>query len=289
MESFTPPDCVCLKNPDGSLPVCDVSSTRTGTCCLDERGACCWAGDCIDLSNYQDGLAGSGDGQSLQYLCDTEYSRAPAGQPLYETHYLEGKLCHTNPCCIGLVSVTGPAVQGNQVVINDAFLTFMDALVACATAPGLDVKLIVQSTSRCGVPTNSGDPDITPALNSNHLIGMAIDTNLNLPSEGGCNRNCMAAGYCAYHAHLSACKHKFPTPPQKNAKNSRINRFFTCVRGEGVKVGADFHTPDWNHFDAGGVPASTTREAYQKILKQYCMNECPRVPKGNPGHAACNC
>ena len=284
-EELTPSDCTCAANvdstgaPDGSFQICDISSTRTGTCCVHEKGVCCSAtSECADLSNYQGAYARLG--VSLAYLCATDVFGGKA-------HFLEDKMCSKNPCCTGLATVTGPALRGNQVVINDAFMTSVELMVACAE--GLHMKLIVQSTSRCGVPTDSGDPDIKPAINSNHLIGMAIDTNLELPGGEGCNRSCMAAGYCAFHAHVHGCKVKFPKSPPMDDKHRNINEFFTCVRSEGIRVGARFHTPDRNHFDGGGAPSSTAKEAYQEILKTYCKDECPNVRKHNPGKHACNC
>ena len=182
--------------------------------------------------------------------------------------------------CAGLTTISSPTLKGNQVIISENFKKDVEHLISCAEEYNL--KLNVESTGRSEPPS---DPKATTEDKSDHQVGQAIDTNLELPNGSGCNRNCMGAGYCAFHMETISCKKSFGNimPPQ-NINNKLINNFFKCAEKDGIRLGATFQ--DWNHFERGKATKSA-RTKFQNLLTKYCNQQCPNIPKKSPGTYAC--
>ena len=186
--------------------------------------------------------------------------------------------------CAGLTTISSPTLKGNQVVISENFKKDVEHLINCAEKYNL--KSNVESTGRSEPPP---DPNAVVAYKSDHQIGQALDTNLELPNGSGCNRECMGKGYCAFNMNTIPCKKAYGNMvlPQ-NVNNKMINDFFKCAEKDGIRLGATFIKPggDWNHFERGKATKSA-KTNFQKLLTKYCNQQCPNLPKKSPGIYAC--
>ena len=272
----------------------DFSGECSG--CCPESDVCCLfsSNDAVlPLINKCNAAGGFGDLQSNtgpvpvnppndQFRCKPEFSCTVPCK--FNQYSISGSpTCHDCPKpCRGLTTIRNKTLKDNQVVISDDFAKDIMHLVSCAET--FNMRLSVQSTSRCGVPSDS-----LAVQNSDHQLGKAIDASLYLPNNKYCNRDkCMAAGYCAFNMGETYCKSKFSKSPpsQFNATNRRVNGFLKCAGEKGLSVGATFAKKDFNHFERGSFSASR-KEKYQSLLKRYCNNECSNVPLGKSGNGAC--
>jgi hypothetical protein len=260
-----------------SMP-CSLAARQgtAGTCCQFDNGTPLVCLDQLCVPAFDPGTPNncSCDGQVISTAPGRRLSAGVTSCPVPDP-------------CNGLTTMKDPNLKSHQVVISDSFKNDIQDLLICAEVSGM--KLIVQSTGRCDVPDSTGDPDIDPATDSDHRLGNAIDTNLRMSDGSFCKRDCMAAAYCAYHMDSNGCKKKFGNnPPPQTDRNALINDFLTCAGKNGLKVGATFKKPDWNHFQRGSFNQAAA-DAFKALLQKYCNKQCPNVSKGDPGLSACNC
>ena len=173
--------------------------------------------------------------------------------------------------CPGITVVNDAKLIGSQVVVNDNFVANIDRMVECAKPDNL--KLFAVSSSRCSVPV--GVQQVALGITSDHLIGMAIDIQPQLPNTNHLvSKDQMAAAWCAFNMDTEPCKTKYsnnipqeaeeycnknkdkkpckdykgyPTPDSKDNVNMIVHRFMVCVaKDSNIELGATFKGINFN-------------------------------------------
>uniref|UniRef100_H2ZDV9 Peptidase M15C domain-containing protein n=1 Tax=Ciona savignyi TaxID=51511 RepID=H2ZDV9_CIOSA len=187
-------DTTCVSNSENWASCCDSACTSSG-------------GTCKDNSNYCSGRYSSGKcgGPSERQCCSSSTSSGSCNLVTYSTANVYGYN--------GLTVQVEPGFKSNMVDINSF-------AISCG------VEVVVTHAFR-EEGQDLGGTVVPPASNSNHLVGHAIDMNLDTPS-GFCNSDCLYAKY-----------------------NSYANCFLNKVTSSGLRWGGDFYSPDPVHIDDG--------------------------------------
>ena len=179
----------------------DYRCTDLGGTCQDSRTYTC-------NGHYETGIC---DGSSYRKCCiadnDPDYACHALGGECYDSSkvtcqngdYISGYCSGANSikCCVEnncpLIKWTSSKVKGyyHDVYVENDFLPCLQAMQDEATANSLTVW-VTQAYRKDGVdPIN---PIVPPSSTSNHLVGHAIDCNLDTPYGWG-NGDCMAKAY----------------------------------------------------------------------------------------------
>ncbi|CAK8683556.1 unnamed protein product [Clavelina lepadiformis] len=204
--------------------LCDGDSNRR--CCLDCSSQCLsdeqnWAsccdsactsngGSCQDNSNYCGGSYSSGKcgGPSSRQCCSTSSTGGGGGSctlQSYSSTYIKG-------------------YNGLNVEVEPGFVQYMDNMNTYARQCGVTVWVTHAFRDE---NESLGGTVVPPATTSNHLVGHAIDMNLDT-SSGWCNGDCLYAGY-----------------------NSDAECFIQKVMNSGLRWGGVWSPSDPVHIDDG--------------------------------------
>lgn len=143
-----------------------------------------------------------------------------------------------------LKSFSGSQFIGKPVLADSDFIPFLDLVNALAKTNGLQI-FVTSSTRPFGVPVSGSI--VPPASRSNHLVGHAIDMNIQI---GAKLFNNVALG-------------NFATLP------TSIKNFITAIRKDpDLRWGGDFTPADPVHIDSGlNVREPTTWNAKFPIIQ----------------------
>ena len=162
-------------------------------------------------------------------------------------------------CCVDigdcpLVVYSSTNVKGynsKTVYVDADFVRYMDKIQSIAKSSQVTVY-VTQAFRKDGVPVDGAI--VPPASHSNHLVGHAIDMNLDTPL-GWCNSDCLLAAY------------------SNPSHNSYANNFIKQVQRNGMRWGGIWVPTDPVHIDDGlNVYNDSEWEDLYIYIQPLCQN-----------------
>lgn len=153
-------DNTCVSNEQNYQACCDTQCTNSGGVCQDNSNYC--------AGSYSSGMCG---GPSERQCCGGK-SSSSCGLVTYK-------------------SATVIGYNGLEIEIEPGFKSSMDKISDYAKRCGVTVYVTHAYRDE---GQDLGGTVVPPASTSNHLVGHAIDMNLNTDA-GWCNGDCLLAGY----------------------------------------------------------------------------------------------
>nr|XP_002122335.1 lysozyme 3-like [Ciona intestinalis] len=203
--------------------LCDGDSNRR--CCLECDNSCQ-----SDVNNWESCCDSactsiSGSCQDNSNYCDGSYSSGKCGGPSDRQCCSKSTGGSSGSCSLLTYSTSSvKGYNGLTIEIEPGFKSSMDSISSYASSCGVTVW-VTHAFRYEG--QDLGGTVVPPASNSNHLVGHAIDMNLDTPS-GWCNGDCLYAGY-----------------------NSNAECFLNKVMNGGLRWGGVWYPTDPVHIDDG--------------------------------------
>lgn len=243
------------------VPSSDSKCTKYGGQCLDDR-----SDTCSGSNSWQSGLC-DGDSHrkccvSKDYPCMSMGGTCQSNSNACDGNYLSGYCSGSASiqCCVEsnigdcpLAVYSSPNIKGyyKTVYVEADFVPYMEKIQSIAKSSQVTVY-VTQAFRIDGVPVDGAI--VPPASHSNHLVGHAIDMNLDTPI-GWCNGDCLLAAYL------------------NPSYNSYANNFIKQVQSNGMRWGGVFAPTDPVHIDDGlNVYNDSEWEDLYIYIQPLCQN-----------------
>jgi hypothetical protein len=218
--------------------------------------------DCLDPDcHLRIELCGNGEDDDCDFLVDSADDDCPQEKEICDNQIdddadgfadCDDRDCNSEEACCPIAQYgSGRRFAGSPILADKAFFPTLDLIDSIAA--NNNVFIYVTGSFR-PKGYNPNGPIVPPAVRSNHLVGHAIDINVDYFDQAGKLKRCggPTIGNCLGMASL-------PAP---------VAGFIQGIQASGLRWGGTFSKPDVVHIDDGyNGNASKWDELFEKIQK----------------------